>query len=375
MGTITKKTRTNGSTAYRAEVRIMRRGVQVFKEVKTFDSDKAAKAWIRKTESALDAPGALEKATTKTIKEKGGVTDQDTLADLIGRYIADFDSRSPLRRTRRKTLEAIAKHWLGKIGVTNLTTDLLKVYAQDRAESGAGPATIRADLSHLSAVLVFAKPAYGLDIDADVVRTARPMLSKLGLIAPGKTRNRRPEEIEINRLLAHFRLRFQHSSSFIPMAEIVEFAMFSAMRQGEITRITWDDLDEKNKTIWVRDRKDPKKKDGNHQLVPLLGPAFEIVMRQPKVEARIFPYEEKSVSTAFTRTCQLLGITDLHFHDLRREAASRLMEMGFTPQEVASVTGHKSLDILWRVYTKINPGVLHQKFNSLQGVTDDEGEN
>jgi integrase len=47
------------------------------------------------------------------------------------------------------------------------------------------------------------------------------------------------------------------------------------------------------------------------------------------------------------------GITGLRFHDLRHEATSRLFEKGLNVMEVASVTGHKTLQMLKR-YTHLN---------------------
>ncbi|CTQ08654.1 hypothetical protein BN1200_280066 [Klebsiella variicola] len=50
----------------------------------------------------------------------------------------------------------------------------------------------------------------------------------------------------------------------------------------------------------------------------------------------------------------------------RREGASRLFEAGFSIEEVAQVTGRRSLNILWQVYTELFPKTLHDKFNRLQ---------
>ncbi|HEO9254460.1 TPA: site-specific integrase, partial [Klebsiella pneumoniae] len=48
-----------------------------------------------------------------------------------------------------------------------------------------------------------------------------------------------------------------------------------------------------------------------------------------------------------------------------REGASRLFEAGFSIEDVAQVTGHRSLSILWQVYTQLFPKSLHEKFNML----------
>ncbi|MGN8550946.1 tyrosine-type recombinase/integrase [Bradyrhizobium sp. 13971] len=61
-----------------------------------------------------------------------------------------------------------------------------------------------------------------------------------------------------------------------------------------------------------------------------------------------------SAGTAFYRACSALRIEDLCFHDLRREAASRLFEAGLSIEKVALVTGHKSWDTLRR-YTRLKP--------------------
>lgn len=105
-------------------------------------------------------------------------------------------------------------------------------------------------------------------------------------------------------------------------------------------------------------------------LVPLLGDAWNIVQRQPKTSELIFPYNSRSVTAGFQRVRNALGIEDLRYHDLRREGASRLFEAGFSIEEVAQVTGHRSLNVLWQVYTELYPNSLHAKFDYLQAAKD-----
>jgi integrase len=42
------------------------------------------------------------------------------------------------------------------------------------------------------------------------------------------------------------------------------------------------------------------------------------------------------------------GLDDLHFHDLRHEALSRVFEMGLTTPEAASISGHRDPRMLFR---------------------------
>src|SRR5690625_3633018 len=138
------------------------------------------------------------------------------------------------------------------------------------------------------------------------------------------------------------------------MADIVLFALHSARRQGEITRLQWDDLDERTRTGLVRDVKHPTRKKGNHKRCKFTPEAWEIIQRQPKGDALIFPYQAKTISAYFTRAVAILEIDDLRFHDLRHEATSRLFERGYSIQEVQQFTLHESWAMLSR-YTHLRP--------------------
>ena len=71
-----------------------------------------------------------------------------------------------------------------------------------------------------------------------------------------------------------------------------------------------------------------------------------------RTQERIFPYSTDAIGAAFTRAIALLGIEDLHFHDLRHEGVSRLFEMGLSLPRVAAVSGHRSWNTLKR-YTHL----------------------
>jgi integrase len=153
---------------------------------------------------------------------------------------------------------------------------------------------------------------------------------------------------------------------------MVCFAIATTMRIEEICRVRWDDGDARKKTVIVRDRKDPRHKDGNHQRVPLLYAtgydAWALIKEQGILtgeNARIFPYSPSSVSTAFRRARRELEVEDLRFHDLRHEGTSRLFEAGFTIEQVALVTGHKDWKMLKR-YTNLKPEDLHRTAARLQ---------
>lgn len=140
-------------------------------------------------------------------------------------------------------------------------------------------------------------------------------------------RNRRPTLAELDKLMKHFYEMQVRRLGSIHMPKLIAFAIFSTRRQEEITRIRWEDLDESRQAVLVRDMKNPGQKIGNNVWCHLPDEAWAILQSMPKQEKEIFPYNSKSVSASFTRACPLLGIEDLHFHDLRHEGVSRLFEM------------------------------------------------
>ena len=268
----------------------------------------------------------------------------------------------PPQRSKAFSLDALQKR-LGKVRIADITRERLVTFGRDRAREGAGPVTIGADLGYVKTIISHAAAVHGISISAEPVNLARIALKRLGLIAKSNSRDRRPTQGELERIIDYLE---NNSRQSIPVARLVRFAIATAMRQDEICRLLWQDVDTATKTVIIRDRKDPRLKSGNHQKVPLLSlagfDAWLLLEEQSKISGRrdrVFPYNGRSVGTAFRRACRELGIADLHFHDLRHEAASRLFEAGLTIQQVALVTGHRDWKMLRR-YTHLRPEDLHR---------------
>lgn len=339
---------------WRATVRVKKDGVLVINRTKSFTSKKDAEAWARKLEFEIDKQGAESVAgQIKTI----GIT----VSDLIGYYLRDFDKPpKEFGATKRGALTILANSPIGEIQAQRLTSADVLQFARDRHDVyKAGPATIYQYITYLRIALNTAKPAWGLNIDGKAVDDAIPVLKMSGLSGQGMQRDRRLKPGEYRNLLAYFRKIDKRPRSKTCMADVFRFAVASAFRLGEILRISWEDVDTMKRTVLIRDRKDPKNKIGNNQSVPLIRRAWRIVQAQPGRSGPIFPFKEVTVKAAWQRACEVLGIDDLHFHDLRHEGASRLFEAGYQIQEVAIITGHKNWNMLRR-YTQIKPESLHR---------------
>jgi integrase len=328
---------------WRAQVR--RKGFEVY--TRTFATKTLAAAWAAGIESDIVrglAPSAQHVAGRRY-----------TVGDAIRDYRALRRSRPILdTSTEHYTLHQLAAG-LGHSGAADLRVDDLVGYAQRRHDMGAGPYTVNMDIGKLGTVLRVVSASKGMNLP-DVVQQARPLLKHLGLIGGGGQRERRPTEDEMHRIDGY--LRAQPNGALYAAA--TQWAVETAMRQGEIARIRWSDVDAERKLVLVRDRKDPREKAGNDQWVPLLPPAWALLQALPRGEdERIFPIGASSISKAFTAACRALSIPDLHFHDLRHEAISRLFEAGYRIEQVALVSGHKTWTHLRR-YTNLRPEDVHK---------------
>lgn len=326
---------------------------------RTFPTKTAAKTWGDRIEREL-----------AEMEARGGSHGEDlTIGQLIDWRTDEIGKVKGVSKTQAGNMTRL-REGLGDIVARRLTANDVVAHAQRRIGGqhmrpdgviipACGPATMNVELGYLSELLKLAGPLKGIRLPTDPVADARPVLRLLKLVAKSKRRDRRPTKDELDRIRTHFGAAAWRS--LIPMVDIIDFAVMTAKRESEITRLQWSDLDPSTRTALLRDAKHPRAKVGNHKRFPLLGPAWELVQRQPRTEGedRIFPYNPKSVGTAFTRACAALRIEDLHFHDLRHEATSRLFEAGYDIPEVAAVTLHESWNELKR-YTQLRPESLHR---------------
>jgi integrase len=222
-------------------------------------------------------------------------------------------------------------------------------------------ATVTQDLTYLRGPLGYASVGWGMqDVTVRPIKEALPMLEKLQLVGKSRPRDRRPDPVEYDQMYTYLLKQDQDPRSVCKMAVMMEFAVWSCRRISEICRIRWDDVNHEDRTYLIRDMKDPRVKKGNHFLAPALGKAWDLIVAQPKVDERIFPWDPKSAGARWRISRDRLGIVNLRFHDLRREGICRLFEAGYGPQEVAAVSGHKNWAILARVYAnKFDPKMLH----------------
>jgi len=348
------------SGAWRA---IIRRKGRYISE--TFKLREDARRWATAQESAIDRGLAPMKTY---------IASKTSLAHRIDLHIDDLAAaKKPIGRTKLEALLHL-RRTIGKTAYAKIDRQFIIEFGRTRARGGTGPVTIGMYVGWIKLVFAHASAVHEIDTKIEPIELGRLALKHLGLIGKSQERDRRPTQEELDLIFKAFD---ENPWQKNPMTRIIQFAIGTAMRQDEICRITWSDLDLRAKTIIIRDRKDPRDKYGNDQRIPLVSitgyDPLALIEEQRAIRSnfddRIFPYTSEAISAAFTRTVAKLKIDDLHFHDTRHEATSRLFEAGLKIEQVALITGHKDWKMLRR-YTHIKAKSVHAAVALLKPWTD-----
>ncbi|WP_409286736.1 site-specific integrase [Pseudomonas guariconensis] len=222
--------------------------------------------------------------------------------------------------------------------------DVRLVSSNPKTGNPISPGTVRLEMALLSNVFDVGRIEWGACDVNPVANVRKPKP------APGRERRLSARE---ERLI----LRYCNNHPTPDLFSIVEVALETAMRQGEILNLDWENINLKTRIAHL-----PETKNGSKRDVPLSLRARDALIRMgPKPRGKVFSYTSNGIKSAWRIMTQRLQIEDLHFHDLRHEACSRLFELGTLDiMEIAAISGHKSLAMLKR-YTHLKAAKLVKK--------------
>jgi len=315
-------------------VRVRRRGYP--EQTRTFDSKMQAEVWARTIEGEMDRGLYVD----RTEAEK------NLLADIIDRYLREVTPTKRGAGPERSRLLALKRRPVAQIKMAALSSAHLASYRDDRLKV-VSAATVNKELNHLAHLIETARREWGVQLPENPVRFVRRP-------TPANARDRRLAAGEEERLLEAC-----DDARNLTLKPIVLLAMETAMRQGELVGLHWQHINLKKRVAHL-----PITKNGEARSVPLSKTASAVLKRLVNgadLTGPVFPgLTTEAVKRAFLRACKRAGLEDFHFHDLRHEGTSRLFEKGLNPIEVASVTGHKTLQMLRR-YTHLRAEDLVRK--------------
>lgn len=326
MATITKR----GDYQWQAKIR--RKGYPP--QSRTFDLKSDAEKWARDVEREMDRGVFLDRTEA----------DKNTFGEVLRRYKREITPAKKSAKIEGVIIDNILKTDLSKLKMTALSGAAIAEWRNARLLEVSG-STVNREIDVISSVVNQARKEWGIHIENPVALIRRP--------PKGKARERRLEGDEEKRLLdalAETSRRddgtFERGARNPWLKPVVELALETAMRRGELLALQWKDVDLNNRVARLFDTK-----NGDARDVPLSNRAVAILKALPRsIGGSVFPISPNALKKGFERACERAGVEDFHFHDLRHEAASRISMKLSNVLELSAVTGHRDLRMLKRYY-------------------------
>lgn len=302
--------------------RIRRRGYPDI--TKTFETKADAEKWARALESEID------KGQFVNVSE----AQRNTLGDLIGRYLADVTPSMKGASEDTTRLKAMMRRPIAQWSMANLSAARIAAYRDERLKEVSGGTVIR-ELAYLSAIINHARREWGINVPNPVQMVRKPQSPQ--------ARSRVLTDDEVAKLLQALEPAGRRNHWTKP---IVQLALATAMRRGELLSLRWEHVDLNGRTAFL-----PDTKNGDSRNVPLSTAAVQVLAGLPRhISGLVFPVKAFTVDAAFKRGLRRANLVGIRFHDLRRTAITRMAEKLPNVIELAAVSGHKSLMVLKRYY-------------------------
>lgn len=317
MATITKLKSATGER-YRARVR--QDGISTGR---TFATREEARRWAARMESAVDAGDYNGKDESH----------RTSLHEALTRYLNEVTptKRGARQETRRIKAFLEANKLLCARKLASLRGQDFSDYKRERLAEGKATNTVRIELSMLSQVFVFAAMEWGMDGLSNPLKNVRK--------PPGsQARDRRFTDAELEAIRTHLSAK---------MRTVIDFALLTAMRRGEICKLTWADVNFGERKI-----KNVLGRNGKLRTVLML-PRTEALLRalpRPLAGGVVFDFHPDTLTYQFAQACKKAGVTGASFHTLRHEATTRLVEAGLDMKQAMAMTGHSAMTMLMRYY-------------------------
>jgi integrase len=253
-----------------------------------------------------------------------------TFGELMERFLQEHVIKKASRRSYEGYVRRLREFFGDATPLADITPRLIVEYKNRLFADGLAPASVN---RHLAAL----KKAFNLAVREWEWCQRNPVLS-VSMERENNGRDRWLTVEEESRLLA---------ACGPWLRDIVQFALGTGMRMGEILSLSWRGVDLTRRTVMVC-----QSKNGERRTIPLNQTVLAVIRESAKVRSLntdlVFPskantrLESGHLRRSFRLALKRAGIEDFHFHDLRHTFATRLVQAGVELYKVQRLLGHKS---------------------------------
>jgi integrase len=234
----------------------------------------------------------------------------------------------------------------------------VRVYVEKRQADGRPPISINRELATIAATLNQAG-----EIFPELEQWKKPRMPRLKV--QKSRRERLISDDEYRRLVAHLRRppdeldgaprphnRQNAYECRVRVAQILQFAMLTGARHGEIVGLKWMDISWEREKILIYQTKTTSYKE-----IPLI-PSLVALLNERKQEKGMYVFTETGhiypkFYKVLREACEHLGIPygrwkedGLLLHAARHTVTTHLVESGLDFDTIGSITGHKAKELI-----------------------------
>jgi integrase len=327
------------------------------RHLKTFKGQRAAKAWLAKTQHEVEQGTHTPESSSITVIEAARLW-----LDRSSLLVEKGEMELSTKRQYKSHVDHIGKSSIGNLKLARLTMPAVNHFCDELLRGGMTLATARKVLSSLKTMI-------------GAAQTRGLVAQNVALSVKFKKDDRKkelaiPTKEEVRKIL-------DHAGKWRP---ILITAALTGLRGSELRGLKWSDVDLDRKVLHVRRRADytgalgaPKSRAGA-RTIPLAPPVVNALKEHqlalPKPLQFVFPNGRGHVE--FHGNIQLRGFAPAQvkagvvneegkpkfaIHALRHFFASWAIEQSFSPKKVQALLGHATIAMTFDRYGHLFPSL------------------
>ena len=282
--------------------------------------------------------------------------------DFLKIYYADMETRlrEHTMRTKKYIIDLKVLPFFGKMKMNEIKAADIRKWQNKLIQQGYAPTYLRTINNQVSALFNYAVKYY--DLPNNPCR-------KAGSIGKGKADEMQFwTKEEFDKFVDTVMNKQQSYMAFMTIFR-------TGMRLGELLALNVGDVDFEKRTISItksyqrmsgRDVITEPKTPRSKRSITI--PQFLVIDLQDYVnsmygvekEDRLFPITKYYLEHEMQRGIKQSGVKRIRIHDIRHSHASMLVELGFSPLEIANRLGHEKIETTLNTYSHLYPNKQEQ---------------
>ena len=256
--------------------------------------------------------------------------------DIALRYIGEVSSTKKSFIKERYIINALMNESWAEYPIHKINPCVIGKYRDKHIKRISG-SSVNRSLDAISTIFTTCKKEWGYPVSNPVTSIRRPKKAE--------PRNRRFTDHELDKLIKGNRVSPK-------LRLIIQIALETAMRQGEILRVKPEHINGNTLFIPVAKTKP--------RTIPLTLKAVSLLNNAELP----FNITGNALTKQFKKLCKHYGIKDAHFHDLRKQSLTNFMlKKKLSVAETMMIAGHSDPRMLLRIYNNLKVEDVAKKLN------------